>query len=343
MDSEQYGVHRVVGEDGTLPQRAQRLDPSLPIRDSELLVAVAHLNIDAASFRQMKNEAAGDVQRIAAAIQHTVLTRGKMHNPVTGSGGMLVGRVQAIGRRHPDYGKLKVGDPIASLVSLTLTPLAIEEIVAIHLDSDRIDIRGHAILFATGLYARLPEDLPWTVSLAALDVCGAPALVARHVRPGMKVLVIGAGKSGALCLAQARRSLAGEGQLIGLDISAEALSVLKKIGICDLVVELDAARPMEMLRRVSDLTGGTLCDLAINCASVPNTETGTLLSLREGGTAIFFSMATSFTAAALGAEGLGKDVTLLIGNGYVKGHAEHTLELLRSEPGLRALFEQRYR
>jgi len=137
--------------------------------------------------------------------------------------------------------------------------------------------------------------------------------------------------------------LAGEGQLIGLDISAEALSVLKKIGICDLVVELDAARPMEMLRRVSDLTGGTLCDLAINCASVPNTETGTLLSLREGGTAIFFSMATSFTAAALGAEGLGKDVTLLIGNGYVKGHAELTLELLRSEPGLRALFEQRYR
>src|SRR5260370_42257319 len=114
MDSEQYGVHRVIGEEETLPQRAQRLDPSLPIRDSELLVAVAHLNIDAASFRQMKNEAAGDVKQIAAAIQRIVRERGKMHNPVTGSGGMLVGRVEGMGRRHPDNGKLEGGEPVGT-------------------------------------------------------------------------------------------------------------------------------------------------------------------------------------------------------------------------------------
>ena len=53
-------------------------------------------------------------------------------------------------------------------------------------------------------------------------------------------------------------------------------------------------------------------------------------------------MATSFTGAALGAEGVGKDATLLVGNGYVPGHAELTLDLLRRHPRLRALFEQRY-
>ena len=52
-------------------------------------------------------------------------------------------------------------------------------------------------------------------------------------------------------------------------------------------------------------------------------------------------MATSFSAAALGAEGLAADVTMLIGNGYVPGHADYALDLLRSEPGVRALFERR--
>jgi L-erythro-3,5-diaminohexanoate dehydrogenase len=52
-------------------------------------------------------------------------------------------------------------------------------------------------------------------------------------------------------------------------------------------------------------------------------------------------MATSFSAAALGAEGLAADVTMLIGNGYVPGHADYALDLLRSEPAVRALFESR--
>ncbi len=64
--------------------------------------------------------------------------------------------------------------------------------------------------------------------------------------------------------------------------------------------------------------------------------------MRDGGTVIFFSMATNFTAAALGAEGVGKDATLLIGNGYVPGHAELALDLLRKNPKLRAHFEARF-
>ena len=42
-------------------------------------------------------------------------------------------------------------------------------------------------------------------------------------------------------------------------------------------------------------------------------------------------MATSFAAAALGAEGLAADVTMLIGNGYVPGHAAFALDLVRAE------------
>jgi len=342
MTPDPYGLSRVVGEKGVLPQRARKLDPALPCREAELLIDVESLNIDAASFKQIKDDVGGEPARIAARIQEIVRERGKMQNPVTGSGGMLLGRVKEIGPKHPALGALKPGDRIATLVSLSLTPLVIEEIKAVHPEIDRVDIRGHAILFASGIYAKLPADMPDTLALAALDVCGAPALVARYVKPGMTVAVLGAGKSGALCLAQARRDLQGKGRVLALDISEKALAALSGIGLCDTALKVDAMQAVDVMEAVSQATGGALCDLVVNCASVGNTEMASILSVKDGGTVIFFSMATSFTAAALGAEGVGKDVTMLIGNGYAPGHADLTLDLLRSEPALRKLFETRY-
>lgn len=342
MEADIYGLGRVVGETGVLPQRARKLDPSLPLREAELLIDVESLNIDAASFKQIKESTGGEPAKMIATIRGIVEERGKMQNPVTGSGGMLIGRVREIGPAHPARSHLKVGDRIATLVSLSLTPLQIEDVKALHPEIDRVDIRGHAILFASGLYAKLPADMPDTLALAALDVCGAPALVARYAKPGMTVALLGAGKSGALCLAQARRSMKGQGRLLALDISEKALAALSEIGLCDATLKVDATRGVDVMQAVARATGGALCDLVVNCASVPNTEMATILSVKDGGTAIFFSMATSFTAAALGAEGVGKDVTMIVGNGYVPGHADLTLDLLRAEPKLRALFEQRY-
>jgi L-erythro-3,5-diaminohexanoate dehydrogenase len=340
--SDPYGLSRVLNEAGVLPQRAQVLDASLPLRPGELLIDVESLNIDAASFRQLKEATHGNPEKIAASIRDIVRARGKMQNPVTGSGGMLIGRVREVGPEHPAQGRVSPGDRIATLVSLSLTPLHLEDIVAVHLGIDRVDVRGHAILFASGLFVRLPDDLPDTLALAALDVCGAPALVERYVRPGMRVALLGAGKSGALCLAQARRSMAGQGQLLALDISQPALDTLRSLKLCDATLRVDATQAIAVMAAVQEATGGALCDLVVNCASVPNTEMATILSVRDGGTALFFSMATSFTAAALGAEGVGKDVTLVMGNGYVPGHAQLTLELLRKNPGLRELFSARY-
>jgi len=330
----------VVSPAGVLPQRALRLDPDLLLGDDELAIDVDALNIDSASFKQISDAVGGDAARIGAEVTAIVRERGKMHNPVTGSGGMLIGRVREIGPRHPAADDLAVGDRIATLVSLTLTPLRIDEVVAVRPEVERIDVRGAAILFATGLWARLPTDMPDALSLAALDVCGAPALVARHARPGARVLVIGAGKSGALVCAQAMETLSGSGEVVAADLSEKALAGLQAIGVVHRTLPLDATRGIEALQRVE--SAGGLFDLVVNCANVPGTELSTLLLVRDGGTVIFFSMATNFTAAALGAEGVGKDATLLIGNGYVPGHAELALGLLRRNPKLRAHFEARF-
>jgi L-erythro-3,5-diaminohexanoate dehydrogenase len=334
-----YGLRRVVSPGGVLPQSADRLDPTLPLADDELEIDVDFLNIDAASFRQLESTAHTEAG-IAAKIQEIVAQRGKMQNPVTGSGGMLLGKVARIGAAHPAGSRVRVGDRVATLVSLTLTPLRLQSIRAVHLRSERVDVTGTAILFATGAFARLPADLPETLALAVLDVCGAPLWAARLARPGATTVVIGAGKSGSL-VCGALRDKAPGGRIVVLDLRPEGPQRLVHAGLADVALAVDATKPLEVLRLVEEATGGNRADLVINCASVPRTEMASILAARQGGEVLFFSMATSFTAAALGAEGVARDVRLYIGNGYGEGHADYALDLVRRMPALRALFEDR--
>ena len=336
LELDPYGLRRVVKPRGVLPQQAEVLDPRLPLGPDELSINVERLNIDAASFRQLAGEAGfddGRDGRIAARVRDIVAARGKMQNPVTGSGGMLIGRVAEVGARHPAAAELKRGDRIATLVSLTLTPLVLEEITAVHAHAERLDVRGLAILFATGLWAPMPDDLPEALALAVLDVCGAPAWVARLAKPGQRVLVLGAGKSGSLACAQAKLNGA---QVTALDYRPEGPAQLVAAGLADAAMTVDATKPLEVYAQ----TRGTF-DLVVNCASVPGTEMGSILSVREGGEVLFFSMATSFTVAALGAEGVGKYVRLTMGNGYARGHARLALDLVRATPALQRIFAAR--
>jgi L-erythro-3,5-diaminohexanoate dehydrogenase len=269
-----------------------------------------------------------------AAVLEIVGARGKMQNPVTGSGGMLVGVVDEVGPESP-LG-LAVGDRVATLVSLTLTPLAITDGLA-RWDgrSEQVPCEGHAILFARSIAAVLPDDLAPELSLAVLDVCGAPALTTRVVSPGDSVAVIGGGgKSGSLSLAAARR--AGATRLVGVVPTEAEAAALKGAGLATEVVLADARDPIALAAAV-----GEPVDVTVVCVDVPGCEHGAILATRSGGTVVFFSMATSFPAAALGAEGLAADVTMLIGNGYVPGHAELALDLVRTDPGVRALFDAR--
>jgi L-erythro-3,5-diaminohexanoate dehydrogenase len=93
-------------------------------------------------------------------------------------------------------------------------------------------------------------------------------------------------------------------------------------------------------QRVTEALGGP-ATVTVVCVDVPGCEHGAILATAAGGTVVFFSMATSFAAAALGAEGLAADVTMLIGNGYAPGHARMALDLLRTEPGVMKIFTER--
>lgn len=337
-----YGTHRVIEPKGSLPQPAWRLDNSPEIWDNELLIDVETLNVDAASFRQISEAAGGDPQKIGETILATVGERGKQHNPVTGSGGMLIGSVAKIGKALAGRG-LTRGDRIASMVSLSLTPLFIERIIAVHPQTSQVDVEAKAVLFETGIYAKLPTDLPDKLALAVLDVAGAPAQTAKLVRPGQTVLVIGGGgKSGLLCLHEAKKRAGITGKIIALDYSEAASERIKESSLADVILAGDAKDAVAVFKEVAAATGGALADTTINCVDVPGTEMASIIATKDEGIVYFFSMATSFTAAALGAEGIGKDVSMLIGNGYTKGHAEIAINSLRENAALREMFARLY-
>jgi L-erythro-3,5-diaminohexanoate dehydrogenase len=330
------GMHRVLEPTGVLPQAALRLDADPRIGPDEVRIAVHRLNLDAASYRQLAEEHNGDGEAVRAAVLGIVERSGKMHNPVTGSGGMLIGVVDEVGPESP-LGLLP-GQRVATLVSLTLTPLRITDgLAGWHGRSEQVPAQGTAILFARSIAAVLPDDLPEQVALAVLDVCGAPAATARVVeRTGARsVAVLGAaGKSGCLSLAAARA--AGARELTGLVRDDAEAAALTASGLADRVVLADATDPLAVAAAV-----GAPVDLTVVCVDVPGAEHGAVLAAADGGTVVFFSMATSFPAAALGAEGMAADVTMLVGNGYTPGHAALALELYRSNPGVRALIDPR--
>ncbi|HXF19957.1 MAG TPA: L-erythro-3,5-diaminohexanoate dehydrogenase [Streptosporangiaceae bacterium] len=338
------GLHRVLKPGGVLPQAAWRLDSRPAIWPDEVRIRVDRLNLDAASYRQLRESTGGSAEAMRGAVLQIVADRGKMQNPVTGSGGMLTGVVDEAGPDSP-LG-LAPGDRVATLVSLSLTPLAITDgLAGWDGQSEQVPCAGHAILFGRSIAAVLPGDLPTGLALAVLDVCGAPALTGRVVadaaaRGPIKpvVAILGAGgKSGSLSAVAARR--AGAGRVIGVVPGEGEAAAVRAAGLADQVVLADARDPVGLAGAVA--AAGGPADVTVVCVDVPGCEGGAVLATAPGGTVIFFSMATSFTAAALGAEGVAADVTMLIGNGYVPGHADLALDLIRAEPGVRRLFEAR--
>ena len=342
MLGDPFGSHRVLEPARSLPQAAWRLDNDAARRfDNEIHLAVETLNIDAASFHQMMTASGGKSEGVAELVRQTVRERGKQHNPVTGSGGMLLGRVAWVGSAAKARGFLP-GDRVATLASLSLTPLALSAVRAVRPESAQLDVEGTAVVFLSAPMVKVPADLPERLALALCDVAGAVPQVTRHAAPGDRVVVIGAGgRSGLLSCAAARRRVGG-GTVIGVEPNEAFASELEALGTCDRVICADAREPLAVRDAVMAETDGKEVDFVVSCVTTPGVEPTAILVTRPRGKVYFFAMSTSFTAAALFAEGVSRDIDMYIGNGYVDGHVDATFELVRSQPALYALLARRY-
>ena len=338
---EALGIHRVVEPKSVLPQQADILDPSLPLRNTEVLLELDSLHVDSSSFQQISSAVGGDPEKIKKSIFDLIHKRGKLHNPVTGSGGMLLGTVIEKGNNvsNPNFQNIHVGDRVASLVSLTLTPLYISEIIAVNLDTAQLKVKGHAILFNTGNMEKIPNDIDEKIALSLLDVCGAPAQIAKLVEPDKDVFILGGGKSALLCSYVAKKIIHNTGKVVVMEYKEELCSYLEKLSFIDKVIHGDARDVMSSIRSAAKVFPEG-ADLVINAVNVPGTEATSILSTKDNGTVYFFSMATKFSAATLAAEGVSANVSLMMGNGYSVGHAEYALEIIRESAELYAAFKK---
>lgn len=340
---EYFGTHRVIAPHGLLPQAADKLDNTPEIWSNEILIDVIALQPTATAMHTIKEKCGDDKEAIKAEIMKIVEDRGKFQDPVTKSGGMLIGRVKEIGADMKDQvGDLQVGDKIATLVSLSLTPLKIYEIYDVDLDTEQVPCKADAVLFESGIFTKIPSDLGEELSLAVMDIAGAPAQVAINVKAGDTVVVMGAGKAGLLCLAEAKKRVAPHGKVVCLEYSETQCQLVKDLCLADVVLQVNGQKPLETYNKYMEALNGELADFTVSTVNVMNTELSTILVTKDTGKIYFFTMSTDFVKASLGAEGAKKYVTMVLGAGYYPGHAEIAFNIVRENDGLRKYLTERY-
>jgi L-erythro-3,5-diaminohexanoate dehydrogenase len=271
---------------------------------------------------------------MASTIAEIVAERGKLQNPWTGSGGVLMGRLQHVGNRHP--GELQIGERVMPLASLIAIPLRLSSLGPVDPASAHVPVHGRAIVTPRMACVPVPEDLPKLVALAAFDVFPVASYAREMLEPGMHVLVLGAGHAGLLAIAAAREATGESGLVTAVDVSPAALQRAKAVDPAATLIEADitdTARASELITA----QGLPPADLTLLCATVPGGEGTAILGTDDRGTVLFFSTATSFAAAALGADAVGSHARLVIPNGLTEDRGEYAFELLRRRPVLREL------
>ncbi len=336
VDGARLGVHRSLAPLGALPHIARVLDAASPANEHEAEVAAEMLAVDATSFAEIRRRAGGDSSRMADTIAEIVADHGKLQNPWTGSGGVVLGRVTAIGaQRHGDA--FAIGDLVVPLASLIAVPLALDEVGPVDPDNPHVPVRGRAIVTGSMLCGRVPADLPRGVALTAFDVYPVASHVRELAAPGWHVLVLGAGHAGLLAVAAARAAVGDGGTVTAVDLSADSLHRARTVEPGVIAIGADVTDPLQVTAALAEHDAGP-ADLTLLCTSVAEAEGTAILATARRGTVIFFSTATRFAAAALGADAVGSQARLLIPTGLTDDRGEYALSLLREVPALQAAF-----
>jgi L-erythro-3,5-diaminohexanoate dehydrogenase len=335
---EALGAKRVLRPPGALPQAAIALDLELGLQPYEMALDVEKLVLDSTSFRQLSEAAGGDPVAIAQSIEAIVAERGKMYNPVTGSGGILCGTVRAVGEDYPD--PPPIGARVVPLASLTLTPLKLDSVGTVDPGSPHVPVTGTAYLPSAVPWTLLPEELSFEATLAALDVCNAASQARELIGADTRtVLVLGGGHAGLVAMAAARDTLPDGASIVLMDNSERICRRASDLKLCDIALQADLRDAVGSLRTLEE-AGMPRADLTIVVVNATDCEAASILLTADHGDVLFFSMATSFTKAALGSEGVASSARMIVGSGYSPDRGAYALQLLAADERLQAALEQ---
>ena len=334
-----FGCHRALEPANSFPQPAWKLDNTMTVYDTEMLVDVKIINVNATSFSQIYTAANGNLSDVKKRILEIVQARGKLQNPITGTGGILYGHVEKIGKGYSNPFNLSPGDAVITLASLSLTPLQINSIQKMDIYTGQITVQGKAVIFDRMPLIKLggalkPESYSLELLISVMDEAGAPRQTWKMTRPNDRVLIIGAnGKLGLLCAYAAREKMGRTGTITGIVKSPESKKRLEAASVYDRAFCCDALDTMTAVDSLSAQGAGPF-DLTINCMTVSGSEMLSLVMTRDSGTIFFPSLANSHKITALTSESMGKDLNIVGYTGYVDGHAAFAKHLMETYPEL---------
>lgn len=337
LAADRLGLFRSREPAGSLLHAARVLDAATDPTAHEVAIDVQRLAIDATSFNAIRSRCDGDPARMAQTIAQIVAEHGKLQNPWTGSGGVLTGRVCWVGGDHRAT-ELTVGDRVVPLASLIAIPLRLDEIGDVDPTSPHVPVRGRAIVTGAMLCAVVPPDLSPDLALTLFDIYPVASHVRDLAQPGQHVLVLGAGRAGLLAITAARDAVGASGHISAVDTAPDALARARRVDRGVSALAADVTDPGAVASALAEAGAGR-ADLTLLCATVPGAEGSALLATDERGTVVFFSTATAFTAAALGADAIGSQARLLIPNGLTDDRGGYAIELVRRHPQLRSALE----
>lgn len=339
---ESLGVGRSIEPKDSILQPAWRIDNSMSLRAGEMLVSVRIININLVSFNEIGDETEFIDELFRQRIIDIIDQRGKLHNPITGTGGMLFGRVEKMDAQYLNKQNLKIGDEIISMTSLTVTPIKIERIISIDYESAQMAVEGHAILFSDSPVVKVPSDLPLKTVISAMDEAGAPMRTDEIVKEGDHVLIMGgSGKVGLLCAFAAMRKLRGKENLVALVASQADKEKLSSIHVFSKIITMDATDISNIGYTDTIPDFDDSFDVVINCINKPDTELISLTAAKPKGILFFATLSSNERLAALTAESMGKELQILTYTGFMEGHAEFTMNLMREYPQLQSLLTTR--
>lgn len=328
-----YGVKRVIEPEHVLSTSAWKVDNNRDIYPNEMRVTIKKLHLEGTSFKQLCVESNNNFEKIKDRVLDIVFKRGKLHNPVTDTGGLLYGVVEKIGEEYDNRKGLQVGDEVVCNASLAAVPIYISRITKIDMAYNQFDVEGYAIIFNEFPIVKMPEGVPINLLLFAFDESGTMYTVSTCAKGKKNFLVVGSNLLTNMLFGYAIRKVAGPSARIVCLFDNKSEIMVKGKSIDDLLNKIfneifyvNILKPLECMER---LNADSYFDLSVNCADIPGAETINILATKSGGTVCFANLINNYNIALYLTEAISRQLDIRCADGYLEKYDEFDIEIVK--------------
>ena len=327
-----YGLERSLTPKWSFAPSAWELDNSHQLKPGEMRIALDRVHVEGTSFRQICQEAGNDEARIKEKIKDITIRRGKLHNPVTDTGGLFCGVIEEIDDRYDNVKGFKPGDKVICNTSLAGIPMYIDSVKSIDKVYPQFEAEGYAIALPGTPVIKRPEDLPIDLLLYTFNESGTIYTVSKDAKGKKRFAVVANNVLMAMIYGYTIRKSAGPEAEIYCVLDRNTQVSVKgpeterfKKEIFTQIDYLNLMRPAECLERFAEQE----MDMVVNCADIPGAETVSVMATKSGGTVIFANFISNYNIALYVTEAVSKDLRIKCADGYLEKYDEFDFEIVR--------------